>query len=69
VSRSWVYWDVGYIQHTQEHFFFQVFSRVRSCPRDSSPVTFEHLMARPSFCSFIRTLNPDPSGFLLTRQL
>jgi hypothetical protein len=41
VSRSWVYGDVGSIQQTQEHCCLQVCSRVRSCPRDSSPVTFE----------------------------
>jgi len=40
-SRTWVYGDVGYIQQTQEHCLLQVCSRVRSCPSDSSPVTFE----------------------------
>ena len=31
VSRSCRFWDVGDIQNTQKHFFFQGFSRVGSC--------------------------------------
>ena len=35
VSRSWVFWDVGCFQNTQERFFCQAFSRVVSRPLGS----------------------------------
>ncbi len=41
MSRSCVFWDVGYIQNTQERLFFQVFLGDTPAAEVCSPVTFE----------------------------
>jgi hypothetical protein len=52
VSRSCLLWDVGDIQHTQEHFFFQGFSCDAPPSQGCAPVTSEYeaiaRIARPA---------------------
>jgi len=43
VSRSCAFWDVGYIQNTQERFVFQGFLRDAPPAAGCSPVTSEYI--------------------------
>jgi hypothetical protein len=52
VSRSCAFWDVGYIQNTQERFVFQGFLRDTAPSGGCSPVTSEQVRCvMPSFHS------------------
>ena len=61
MSRSCAFWDVGYIQNTQERFVFQGFLRDAPPAAGCSPVTSEYKafynqLAKPHFATFMGTM-------------
>ena len=57
VSRSWAFWDVGCIQHTQERSYFQDFFGDAHAAEVCSPITFELVVS--SLCQNSLKLCPQ----------
>jgi hypothetical protein len=62
VSRSCAFWDVGYIQNTQERFVVQGFLRDTLPSEGCSPVTSEYEGFRPVACDLVGFFRPPLSG-------